>query len=104
VSAPEQFDASLDEALESAVELCRRAMADYRAGLIDEHELRCLVFRAGLVQWPDQAWLLDLRAGRWWRYDGVGMSSCVVPVTSAGVVRLRDVVDELSEGVAGHDR
>lgn len=71
-------------------------MADYRAGLIDEDELRGQLFRVGLVHWPNQAWLLDLHAGRWWRYDGVGLVGDGVPVTSSGVARLRDVVDELA--------
>ena len=96
MSAAERVDVRLDEALDSAVEICRRAMADYRAGLIDEDELRSLLFHAGLVQWLDQAWLLDLNAGRWWRYDGVGLVDDDLPVTSAGVARLRDVVDELA--------
>jgi len=96
VSATEHVDVTPDEALDAAVELCRQAMADYRAGLLDENELRSLLFRAGLVQCPDHAWLLDLHAGRWWRYDGVAIVNDGVPVTSAGVARLRDVVEELA--------
>lgn len=96
MSAAEQFDPDLYEALDSAVELCRRAMADYRAGVLDEDELRRLLFRGGLVQWPDQAWLLDLQAGRWWRYDGVGMGSDAIELDNPGVARLQGVIDELA--------
>ena len=91
-------DADLDEALESAAELCRRALADYRSGVIDEAELRCLLYRTGLVQWPDQAWLLDLETGRWWRYDGVVLRDGGEPARTP-VARLRDVVDELTDGM-----
>jgi hypothetical protein len=40
---------SLDETLDRAVDLCRRAMADYRAGLIDEGELERLLSKGGLA-------------------------------------------------------
>lgn len=93
-----EAELGLDEALESAAELCRRALADYRAGLIDEAELRCLLYRTGLVQWPDQAWMLDLRAGRWWRYDGVVLRDGGERGRSA-VTRLHDVIDELVVGM-----
>ena len=87
----------LHEVLESALDACRNALADYRAGLIDDVELRRALFRWGLVQWPDSAWLLDLQAGRWCRYDGVELDGDALPLSSDGVARLRDVVDELSE-------
>jgi hypothetical protein len=35
--------------LERAVLACQRALADYRAGLLDEHEFRVALERAGLV-------------------------------------------------------
>ena len=89
-----QTDQNLHEVLESAAELCRRALADYRSGVIDEAELRCLLYRNGLVQWPDEAWLLDLGSGRWWRYDGVVLRDSG-DQTRASAERLRDVVDEL---------
>lgn len=100
--ASRQTEPNLDFALESAADMCQRAVADYRSGLIDEAELRCLLYRTGLVQWPDQAWLLDLEAGRWWRYDGValrdGGESAKTPVAL-----LRDVVIELARGLADGD-
>ncbi|HET6963195.1 MAG TPA: hypothetical protein VFH58_00380 [Acidimicrobiales bacterium] len=92
-----QTDLGLDEALESAAELCRRALADYRGGVIDEAELRCLLYRTGLVQWPDQAWLLDLKTGRWWRYDGVVLRDGGERAQAA-VTRLLDVIAELADG------
>lgn len=101
MSAPEQshpgrFDPDVQQTLDSAEELCRRALADYRAGLLDEDELRVQLFRHGLVQWPDVAWLLDMGAGRWWRYDGVGIGPEAVAGDGPGVARLRSVIDELA--------
>ena len=37
------------DTLERAVLACQRALADYRAGLLDEHEFRMALERAGLV-------------------------------------------------------
>jgi hypothetical protein len=99
VGADRQTDPYLTEALESSAELCRRALADYRSGVIDEAELRCLLYRTGLVQWPDQAWILDLEAGRWWRYDGVVLRDGGEPSTTPAP-GLREVVEELNEEMA----
>ena len=95
MATQEQSRRDVDKALESALERCRRALADYRAGLLDEHELRHALFRDGLVQGPDEAWLLDLRAGRWWHYDGVVVGAAAEAVASPGVAPLQTVVDEL---------
>jgi hypothetical protein len=103
VSTTEQFAPDLHEALESALDACRHALADYRAGLLDEAELRRALFRWGLVQWPDSAWLLDLQAGRWWRYDGLALNSANgSELDDPAVPRLRAVIDELTS--AGSDQ
>ena len=101
MSATEQSVDDLREALDSALEACRLALVDYRAGLLDADQLRRALFRSGLVQWPDSAWLLDLKGGRWWRYDGVGLGE---PYGSEPIdptmFRLGAVIDELVGDVA----
>ena len=92
----EESSPELHETLECAVEACRHALADYRSGIIDATELRRALFRWGLVQWPDAAWLLDLQTGTWWRYDGVGIGGTPLTVTDAELDRLRVVVDEMA--------
>ncbi|SEG92447.1 hypothetical protein SAMN02982929_05569 [Saccharopolyspora kobensis] len=59
-----------------------KAMADYRAlldelesGAIDESTFRHRALRVGLVLREQDAWILDLSTERWWRYDGVALSS-----------------------------
>lgn len=59
-----------------------KAMADYRApldelekGTIDEPTFRHRALRVGLVLRERDAWILDLSTERWWRYDGVALSS-----------------------------
>ena len=51
-------DSSLQLALSRAVATCRERLADYRAGILDEGELRFALSRAGLVVRGDEAWLL----------------------------------------------
>lgn len=101
MSATEQSTSDLRETLDSALDACRTALADYRAGILDEVELRHALFSRGLVQWPDSAWLLDLKRGRWWRYDGValGEATCAEPRDPA-MASLRAVIDELVVEVA----
>jgi hypothetical protein len=89
-------DQDLHDALDAAVARCRQTMADYRAGIVDAAELRNLLFRAGFVRRSDQAWLLDLRTSRWWRYNGIGIGPDDTPLTEADVAWLRDFVDELT--------
>jgi hypothetical protein len=57
--------------LDRALEECDEAICSYQAGLLDDDELRRELFRAGMVIHDDEAWLLDLVAGRWQRWDGL---------------------------------
>jgi hypothetical protein len=98
--ATEPFNIDLHEALNSAVERCRDALADYRAGLLDDLELRRVLVGAGLVQRPSEVWLLDLEADRWWRYDGIVVGAQSKAATNEAVGRFRQVIDDLS----GHAR
>ena len=58
-------------AFERAVADCRQALVDYQSGLLDEEQLRRALYRSGLVLGDSEAWLLDVAAGTWRRYDGV---------------------------------
>jgi hypothetical protein len=90
------FDADLDEALIGAVERCRDALADYRAGLLDDHELRRVLMDAGLVRRDGELWLLDLETDRWWHYDGVAIGVHAESATRETFARLRNVINGLS--------
>lgn len=94
-------DPALRAALDSALAACRQGLADYQAGLLDEAELRQVLVHAGLVHRADDAWLLDLDHGCWRRYDGVAIESSSPSLTSAGVGRMRRVVDDLSRELQG---
>ncbi|HEX7166035.1 MAG TPA: hypothetical protein VF230_03545 [Acidimicrobiales bacterium] len=89
------IDPKLDEALHAAVETCRDALVDYRAGILDDDGLRRVLVGAGIVRAPDEVWLLDLDSDRWWRYDGVALAAIDASATNGAVGRLRDVIHEL---------
>ncbi|MEV0701547.1 hypothetical protein AB0I53_27055 [Saccharopolyspora sp. NPDC050389] len=59
-----------------------KAMANYRslldeleAGSIDDATFRRRALGVGLIVREHDAWILDLSTERWWRYDGVALSS-----------------------------
>jgi hypothetical protein len=87
--------------LAEAVEACRAALADYEAGLLTDSELRHGLFRAGLVQGDDEAWLLDLERGSWQRYDGVSLTEPTFRVHSTQLARWRDTLDRVRAEVGG---
>jgi hypothetical protein len=96
VIAPEHLATELRDSLESAATCCRTALADYLAGVLDQGELRESLFRAGVVEHRGEAWLLDLSAGCWWRYDGVGVEVFGDVHVHTDFARLRAVIDELA--------
>ena len=63
-------DPLVTAALATAANTCRQAVVDYGAGLLDDGEMRRMLVRAGVVVTADEVWLLDVAAGRWWRYQG----------------------------------
>ena len=97
------IDQDLDEALDAAVEVCRDALADYRAGILDDDGLRRVLVGAGVVNGPNELWLLDLDADRWWRYDGVALAALDTSATKGAVARLQDVIHELRRDTEGQD-
>ncbi|MGW3467273.1 hypothetical protein ACWDKQ_02080 [Saccharopolyspora sp. NPDC000995] len=59
-----------------------KAMASYRSlldeledGSIDDATFRRRALGVGLIVREHDAWILDLSTERWWRYDGVALSS-----------------------------
>ena len=97
MTVTDYVDSHLRKSLEAAVTECRNALADYRSGILDKRELRDALFQAGLVEHAGQAWLLDLQASRWWRYDGVVVDASAAALTNVGLDRLRAVIDELAD-------
>jgi hypothetical protein len=95
VGVPHEPDIELRTALEAALVTCREALGDYQAGLLGDDEVRHILFDAGLVRREREAWLLDLHAQQWWRYDGLAMGAAPAPLTSGGVARLRESIDTL---------
>lgn len=73
-SAPlidEELSQALDTALARYAELAR----DLDAGRIDPTTFQRDAFGAGLIVRDSEAWLLDLESERWWRYDGLGLTT-----------------------------
>lgn len=89
-------DPALRAALASALDACRRGLVDYQAGLLDDAELRQVLVHAGLVHRGDEAWLLDLEAGRWRKYDGLAVGASGPPLSSVGVGRMQLAIDRLA--------
>jgi hypothetical protein len=89
-------DPSVRDALELALEQCRRSLAEYQAGVVDDDELRRALFHSGLVVPDDEAWLLDLSAGQWFRYDGLALHRPTAGLGRTAVTRIRLALDDLA--------
>jgi hypothetical protein len=61
-------DPALAELLAAALSRCREALADYRAGVLDEAGLRLALDRDGVVRRGDETWQLDLDGEHWNRW------------------------------------
>ncbi len=62
--------------------LLRDALSDYSAliseldaGTIDDAAFSRRALKVGLIVRPSDAWILDLAGERWWRYDGVSLTT-----------------------------
>lgn len=67
-----------------------RLVEHLQAGRMTEDAFRREAIRVGMVQQEDAVWLLDLSTDRWWRYDGVTLST----------VDLEHMATEASAGTA----
>ena len=77
IAATPSIDETLTESsdpvvreLAGALTTCQKVLEEYRAGSIDDATLRHRLFRAGLIVHDDDAWLLDISAGKWFHYNG----------------------------------
>jgi hypothetical protein len=84
--APPLIDDVLSQALDTALARYAALVADLQAGRIDEATFQRGAFRAGLIVRDSEAWLLDLDSERWWRYDGLGLTTLAFeePVEETG--------------------
>jgi hypothetical protein len=72
------IDAVLASLLDDAMAKYAVLVGDLKAGRIDDVEFRRAAFHAGLVVRDVDAWILDLSSRRWWRYDGVALTTADV--------------------------
>jgi hypothetical protein len=73
--APPLIDDVLSEALDTALARYAELVSDLKAGRVDEATFQREAFGAGLIVRDSEAWLLDLESERWWRYDGLGLTT-----------------------------
>jgi hypothetical protein len=56
---------------------------DLAAQRIDDETFRREAFKIGLVVRERDAWILDLASKRWWRYDGIQLTTLALPAPQA---------------------
>lgn len=78
-SASDYFDLEVFAVLRDAVGQYQRLLDEFTAGRIDEVEFRRQAVRIGLVVRETDAWILELPTERWWRYDGVQLTTIELP-------------------------
>lgn len=74
-SATEPRQAGVPAALGEAMANYGKLLDQLEAGAIDAATFRRRALGIGLVVRDDEAWILDLASERWWRYDGISLSS-----------------------------
>ena len=67
--------------LNAALVAYQRLIDDHEAGRLDDDAFHRQALKTALIVRDTDAWLLDLASERWWRYDGVGLSSVAIPTT-----------------------
>ena len=68
-------DDQLASLLSDALAQYATLVSELQEGRIDEEVFRNRAFRAGLVMRDEEAWILDLSSERWWRYDGLALTT-----------------------------
>lgn len=71
IANPVEVPPELGEAMASY----RTLLEELEAGGIDDATFRRRALHVGLIVRDADAWILDLSTERWWRYDGVALSS-----------------------------
>lgn len=72
---PLATDDALWAALQDAVTSYGRLVDELEAGALDAETFSARALRVGLIVRDHDAWLLDLPTKRWWRYDGISLST-----------------------------
>jgi SH3-like domain-containing protein len=75
VSAPVLIDDVLSQAIDAALARYADLVGELQAGRIDETAFQRDAYRAGLIVRDSEAWMLDLATERWWRYDGLSLTT-----------------------------
>lgn len=88
-------DPALRAQLTDALRTCRDAVVEYQGGLLDDAQLARSLYEHGLVVGEDEAWILDLRAGRWSRFDGLGVDASSGEMDAPNLVGMRRAIDRL---------
>jgi hypothetical protein len=73
------FDNAVFAVLEAASRVYAKLVEDLAAGRMDPETFRRQAFKTGLVVRDDDAWILELPTGRWWRYDGIELTTIELP-------------------------
>jgi hypothetical protein len=81
------IDDVLSQALDTALARYSELVSDLQAGRIDEATFQREAFGAGLIVRDSEAWLLDLDSERWWRYDGLGLTTIALREPDEGESR-----------------
>jgi hypothetical protein len=76
---PNDFDFEVFEVLQAALDRYTRLMEDFQAGRLDEADFRRQAVRVGLVVRDTDAWILEVPTARWWRYDGIQLTTIELP-------------------------
>ena len=70
LAAAQSVATALIDRLDAAVKEYEQVITDAAEQRIDQAEFQHRAFQAGMVVNEGEAWFLDLRNGRWYRYDG----------------------------------
>jgi hypothetical protein len=72
------FDAEVFPELKRALDDYSALLDDLNSQRIDSDTFRREAFKVGLVVRDSEAWLLEVPTQRWWRYDGVQLTTIEV--------------------------
>jgi hypothetical protein len=73
------FDSEVFAVLEAASREYGKLLEDFTAGRMEAATFQRQAFKVGLVVRDNDAWVLELPTGRWWRYDGMQLTTIELP-------------------------